>query len=29
MSPADAEEFLAAKLMGRWRDGTPLTLSPG
>ena len=21
-------EFVAAKLMGRWRDGTPLTLSP-
>jgi len=27
--PADqAEELLAAKLMGRWRDGTPLVLSP-
>lgn len=25
---ADAEELLAAKLMGRWRDGTPLVLSP-
>ena len=25
---ADAEERLAAKLMGRWRDGTPLVLSP-
>jgi deferrochelatase/peroxidase EfeB len=25
---ADAEEWLAAKLMGRWRDGTPLVLSP-
>jgi deferrochelatase/peroxidase EfeB len=24
----DAEEWLAAKLMGRWRDGTPLSLSP-
>jgi deferrochelatase/peroxidase EfeB len=24
----DAEELLAAKLMGRWRDGTPLVLSP-
>ncbi len=24
----DAEEFLAAKMMGRWRDGTPLALSP-
>lgn len=23
-----AVEFIAAKLMGRWRDGTPLTLSP-
>ena len=28
MSQAQAEEFLAAKLMGRWRDGTPLVLSP-
>jgi deferrochelatase/peroxidase EfeB len=27
-APADAEELLAAKLMGRWRDGTPLVLSP-
>jgi deferrochelatase/peroxidase EfeB len=26
--PADAEELLAAKLMGRWRSGTPLVLSP-
>jgi deferrochelatase/peroxidase EfeB len=26
--PADAEELLAAKMMGRWRDGTPLVLSP-
>lgn len=27
--PADeAQELLAAKLMGRWRDGTPLVLSP-
>jgi Dyp-type peroxidase family len=24
----DAEELLAAKLVGRWRDGTPLVLSP-
>jgi deferrochelatase/peroxidase EfeB len=24
----DAAELLAAKLMGRWRDGTPLVLSP-
>ncbi|OWK22190.1 hypothetical protein AJ88_15755 [Mesorhizobium amorphae CCBAU 01583] len=23
-----ARELLAAKMMGRWRDGTPLTLSP-
>ena len=23
-----AREFLAAKMMGRWRDGTPLALSP-
>jgi len=29
LPPADAEELLAAKLMGRWRDGTPLVLSPG
>jgi deferrochelatase/peroxidase EfeB len=28
MGQAEAEEFLAAKLMGRWRDGTPLVLSP-
>jgi len=27
-APADAEELLAAKMMGRWRDGTPLVLSP-
>jgi hypothetical protein len=27
--PAEAQELLAAKLMGRWRDGTPLVLSPG
>lgn len=27
-SAADAEELLAAKLLGRWRDGTPLVLSP-
>lgn len=25
---ADAEELLAAKMMGRWRNGTPLVLSP-
>ncbi len=24
----EAEEYLAAKMMGRWRDGTPLALSP-
>jgi deferrochelatase/peroxidase EfeB len=24
----EAEEWLAAKMMGRWRDGTPLALSP-
>lgn len=28
LPPADAEELLAAKVMGRWRDGTPLVLSP-
>jgi hypothetical protein len=28
LTPADAEERLAAKLMGRWRDGTPLVTSP-
>jgi deferrochelatase/peroxidase EfeB len=28
LSPTDAEELLAAKLMGRWRDGTPLVMSP-
>jgi deferrochelatase/peroxidase EfeB len=28
MSQEEAEEFLAAKMMGRWRDGTPLVLSP-
>jgi Dyp-type peroxidase family len=28
-SGTDPEELAAAKLMGRWRDGTPLTLSPG
>ena len=28
LAPADAEELLAAKLVGRWRDGTPLVLSP-
>lgn len=28
LSSQDAEELLAAKLMGRWRDGTPLAMSP-
>jgi hypothetical protein len=28
LSPAQARELLAAKMMGRWRDGTPLALSP-
>ncbi|VVO08298.1 Dyp-type peroxidase [Pseudomonas fluorescens] len=28
LSSKDAEELLAAKLMGRWRDGTPLVMSP-
>jgi deferrochelatase/peroxidase EfeB len=28
MPPADAQELLAAKMMGRWRNGTPLILSP-
>lgn len=28
LAAADAEELLAAKVMGRWRDGTPLVLSP-
>jgi Dyp-type peroxidase family len=28
LPPGDAEELLAAKLMGRWRNGTPLVLSP-
>jgi deferrochelatase/peroxidase EfeB len=28
LAPPDAEELLAAKMMGRWRDGTPLVLSP-
>ncbi|WP_223521771.1 Dyp-type peroxidase [Pseudomonas sp. GL-B-19] len=28
LSLKDAEELLAAKLMGRWRDGTPLVSSP-
>lgn len=28
LTPTDAQELLAAKLMGRWRDGTPLVLSP-
>jgi deferrochelatase/peroxidase EfeB len=28
-APSDAEELLAAKMMGRWRDGTPLVMSPG
>jgi Dyp-type peroxidase family len=27
-TPNEARELLAAKLMGRWRDGTPLALSP-
>jgi deferrochelatase/peroxidase EfeB len=26
--PAEARELLAAKMIGRWRDGTPLVLSP-
>ena len=28
LAPAAAREMLAAKIMGRWRDGTPLCLSP-
>ena len=28
LPPAEAQELLAAKIMGRWRDGTPLVLSP-
>jgi deferrochelatase/peroxidase EfeB len=28
LPPADAAELLAAKLVGRWRDGVPLVLSP-
>ena len=28
LSADNGEELLAAKLMGRWRDGTPLVLSP-
>jgi deferrochelatase/peroxidase EfeB len=28
LSSKDAEELLAAKLIGRWRDGTPLVVSP-
>jgi Dyp-type peroxidase family len=28
MSPGDAQELLAAKMMGRWRNGAPLVLSP-
>ena len=28
LAPKDAQELLAAKLIGRWRDGTPLVLSP-
>jgi deferrochelatase/peroxidase EfeB len=28
LPPTDAEELLAAKLMGRWRNGAPLVLSP-
>jgi deferrochelatase/peroxidase EfeB len=27
-SPADAAEWVAAKLIGRWRNGSPLMLSP-
>jgi deferrochelatase/peroxidase EfeB len=29
LATTDAEELLAAKMMGRWRDGTPLVRSPG
>jgi hypothetical protein len=28
LPPDKAEELLAAKMMGRWRDGTPVMLSP-
>jgi len=28
LPPSQARELLAAKIMGRWRDGTPLCLSP-
>jgi Dyp-type peroxidase family len=28
LSANDAQELLAAKLIGRWRDGTPLVVSP-
>jgi Dyp-type peroxidase family len=28
LPPAEARELLAAKIMGRWRDGTPLCLAP-
>ena len=28
LSQTDAEELLAAKMLGRWRDGTPLEVSP-
>lgn len=28
LPPAQARELLAAKMMGRWRDGTPMCLSP-
>ena len=28
MPPAEAQELLAAKMMGRWRNGTPLVLFP-
>lgn len=28
LAAPDAEELLAAKLMGRWRDGSPLVLAP-
>lgn len=27
-APQDAQEWIAAKLMGRWRNGSPLILSP-
>ncbi|MGI4796690.1 MAG: Dyp-type peroxidase [Janthinobacterium lividum] len=28
LPPAESRELLAAKMMGRWRNGTPLALSP-